>query len=140
MLVVLDSNVVAAAAELREDSFTYRAVIGAIESGNLFLVSPQLQREYARVLNKPELVDRHRLDPDEQSAYLGELFLDAVVDVPPRAVRECPDSRDQMLWDLLEANSDAVLVTGEHQLQESNHFPGRVLSPRDFVQRPRNDA
>ena len=36
---------------------------------------------------------------------------------------------------LLENNPEAVLVTGEGVLLRSDHFPGRILSPRDFVAR-----
>lgn len=109
--------------------------MGALNSTGALLVSPPLMRQYARVLNKPELVSRHHLEPAEQTAYLSDFFLDAEVDAPPRAARNCPDPRDQMLWDLLEANPEAILVTGEHALRRSDHFPGRVFTPREFVER-----
>jgi predicted nucleic acid-binding protein len=135
LLVILDANVVAAAAELREESFTFRAVVGTLLPQHALLISPLLRFEYERVLAKPDLVARHRLEPSDQAGYLDALFSDAVIDVPTRAVRDCPDPEDQHLWDLLEANPDAVLVTGDHRLQESHHFPSRILSPRQFVQR-----
>jgi len=123
-----------AASEMREDSFPFRAVIGAVFSDHGLLLSPPLRAEYERVLAKPDLASRHRLSDHEQAAYIDDLFADAVVDVPPLAGLTCPDSRDQMLWNLLENNLDSVLVTGETALLRSRHFPGRIVSPREFVE------
>ena len=135
MLVIVDSNVIAAATDMRAESLPYRAAFGIEGSNHTFLISPVLRAEWDRVLRKPELVQRHGFGPREVAALLDDLLADAVVDAPPRAGLDCPDRRDQALWDLLEANPDSVLVTGEVALLESNHFPGRILSPREFVER-----
>jgi predicted nucleic acid-binding protein len=59
----------------------------------------------------------------------------AATEEPHPAPQVCPDPTDQMLWDLLAERPEATLVTGERRLQQSDHFPGRVLSPRQFVER-----
>ena len=40
---------------------------------------------------------------------------------------------DQHLWGLLAAEPEAVLVTGDKALLESEAFPGRIVNPRAFV-------
>jgi len=87
------------------------------------------------VLLKRELVARHGLEPSLIHRLVDRLEEGSVFDLPPTAAHTCPDPRDQLLWDLLENNPEAVLVTGEGVLQRSDHFPGRILSPRDFVAR-----
>ena len=135
MLVVIDSGVVSAAVEMWLDSLPFRAVFLLERAGHAILVSPALIAEYRHVLAKPDLVKRHGFTREEQDTLLDALLTNAIVDAPPRAARDCPDKRDQHHWDLLEANPEAILVTGEHALLRSDHFPGRVLSPRQFVER-----
>lgn len=98
------------------------------------LESLALLSEYLRVLSDPRLIRRHQLGPSQLQRYLTELADIATIDEPQRAAQSCPDPADQMLWDLLEARPEAILVTGERLLQQSDHFPGRILSPREFVE------
>lgn len=98
------------------------------------LVSPQLVAEYRRILSRPKQVARLGFETARIEGYVTEFVSQAVTDEPRRAAQDCPDPTDQMLWDLLAARSDAILVTGEHLLQQSDHFPGRVRSPREFVE------
>ena len=52
----------------------------------------------------------------------------------PVASVPAPDPGDQVLWDLLAARSDLVLVTGDKRLVEDAGMRGRVVSPREFVE------
>jgi uncharacterized protein len=40
---------------------------------------------------------------------------------------------DQLLWDLLAARADLLLVTGDKQSLQDAGMHGRVISPREFV-------
>ena len=46
---------------------------------------------------------------------------------------KAPDSSDPLLWDLLAARADLVLVTGDKRLLRDAVMLGRVLSPQEFV-------
>ena len=48
--------------------------------------------------------------------------------VPP-----APDPRDQLLWNLLAARPDLLLVTGDKLLLGDTGMRGRVISARAFV-------
>jgi predicted nucleic acid-binding protein len=99
------------------------------------LVSAALVAEYRLVLARPKQTARHRLSSSELEAYISSFVAGAATEEPHPAPQICPDPTDQMLWDLLAERPDAILATGEGRLQRSDHFPGRVLSPREFVKR-----
>lgn len=67
--------------------------------------------------------------------FLRVFLIRAVVDYPRLGPLRAPDPDDQMLWDLLGAMPESVLVTGERRLLQTIDFPNRVLSPRQFVER-----
>jgi len=131
---IVDTNVLVSAMGGHPQSYPSR-VLDAVMAGSIFvLVSPALLSEYARVLSDVRLTRRHRLNPEQLERYLKDFAARAVADEPVADVLSCPDPADQMLWDLLAAWPDAILVTGERLLQRSDHFPGRILSPREFVE------
>lgn len=110
-------------------------VVDAVFDGRIqLLISAHLVSEYSRILSRPKQVARLRLERTWIESYIAGFVQGAVTEEPPRAAQSCPDPHDQMLWDLLAAWPDAVLVTGERLLQQSDHFPGRILSPREFVE------
>jgi len=53
---------------------------------------------------------------------------DAPVTAPP-----APDPGDPLLWELLAARADLVLVTGDKLLLQDMGMQGRVISPQAFV-------
>jgi predicted nucleic acid-binding protein len=59
---------------------------------------------------------------------------------PDAALTAAPDPDDQHVWDLLAVFPNANLITGDRLLLQSNDFPGRILSPREFVERYLADA
>ena len=98
------------------------------------LVSRALIGEYRSSLDGNSARRHHGLTQAAVSQFVDDYARIATL-VEPVAGPPCPDPRDQHLWDLLAAGPDSILVTGEAALLESHHFPGRILSPRQFVER-----
>lgn len=108
-------------------------MVKATNSADGLLFSPALLEEYLRVLRKPAAVERHRLGDGDIRTLIGGLQ-SLGVGAAPLAGPPCPDPRDQHLWNLLSFDPQSILVTGERVLLASEDFPGRVLSPRQFVE------
>jgi len=72
--------------------------------------------------------------------FLKVLLIRAVVDYPRPAPVRAPDPDDQMLWDLLHAVPESMLVTGEAALSRAPDFAGRIFTPRQFVDRFQMDS
>jgi predicted nucleic acid-binding protein len=94
-----------------------------------------LESEYRRVLARPQFVERHGMSGPRLDQFLKALLVRAVVDYPIPSPVRAPDPDDQMLWNLLHAVPGCFLVTGEKQLLAAEDFPGRVVSPREFIER-----
>lgn len=52
----------------------------------------------------------------------------------PVAASAAPDPGDQLLWELLAARSDLLLVTGDKLLRRDARMRARVVSPKVFVE------
>lgn len=114
-----------------------RVLFSVIGEGRA-LLSADLIAEYLSSLSGRRARRHHPLTPDEVRQFVRALQETAItIAAEPGPV--CPDKRDQHLWDLLQTVTNSTLVTGEHALLESNHFPGRVLTPRQFVERYLDD-
>ena len=55
-----------------------------------------------------------------------------IITAPP-SPQPAPDPKDQMLWDLLAAHSDLVLITGDARLLEASDAPGPVWTPAQWM-------
>ena len=129
--VILDTNVLFSAIAHREG--TPARVLLAVLSGQM-LVSPALLNEYRRVLGAPRGLSYLGIAVADLDDLLDFVARSALIDsggLGPIA----PDPGDQHLWDLLAAGPKSALVTGDRKLLASQHFPGRILSPRDFADR-----
>jgi len=129
--VIVDTNVLFSAIAHREG--TPARVLLAVLPGQM-LVSPPLLDEYRRVLGAPRGLSYLGISEDSLDDLLDFIVRGAVIDsggLGPIA----PDPGDQHLWDLLAGGPDCILVTGDRALLASPHFPGRILSSRDFVDR-----
>ena len=73
-----------------------------------------------------------RLSIAEVEAVLTTIARHAIVIRPVAAARPAPDPGDQLLWELLAARAELVLVTGDKLLLQDAGMRGRVVSPRDF--------
>jgi uncharacterized protein len=64
---------------------------------------------------------------------LTDIAQHAIV-LAPGVGSPAPDPGDQLLWDLLAARADLLLVTADRALQADAAMGARVLSPRAFVE------
>lgn len=99
-----------------------------------YVVSEALLAEYRTVLARPGLCKHHGLEIAEVEILLTDIALHAIV-LSPVPGPPAPDPGDQVLWDLLAARSDLILITGDKRLQRDAGMQGRVLSPREFIVR-----
>ena len=129
--VILDTNVVFSGLA-RGDGAPARTLLAVMPQR--MLVSPALLAEYRRVLGQPRALDYLGISADDVRVVIELIAARARLE-PGGMGPLCPDPADQHVWDLLAAGPDSVLVTGERKLLASHHFPGRLFSPRDFVDR-----
>jgi putative PIN family toxin of toxin-antitoxin system len=131
--VIVDTNVVVAGLLTTNDASNVARVLdGMLTAAFPFVVSEALLTEYRTVLVRPNLRKLHGLRVVEVETILTELAQHAIV-LTPVAAPPAPDPGDQLLWDLLAARADLVLVTGDKRLIRDAGMQGRVLSPQSFV-------
>lgn len=131
--VIIDTNVVVAGLlSSQAEAPTARILDGMLAAEFAYVVSSQLLAEYRDVLCRPRLRKRHGLSTGEIETVLTELAMHAIVlavaPAPP-----APDPGDQHLWGLLAVRDDLMLITGDTRLLESNDWPQRVRSPRQWL-------
>ena len=130
---VVDTNVVIAGLLTKSaDSPTASMVNGMLSASFPFVLSETLLAEYAAVLFRPAIRKLHLLSEVELESILLEIARHAIV-LDPSMGPKSPDRGDQLLWDLLGARPDLVLVTGDKLLLRSVEFQGRVVTPREFL-------
>lgn len=133
-IAIIDTNVVVAGLLTGDHQSPVARILDAMLSGALpFVLSEDLLAEYRAMLLRPKLRKLHGLADDDIDAILTDLAQLAIVLTPARAARAAPDTGDQLLWDLLQARSDLVLVTGDKLLQGDATMAGRVLTPSSFA-------
>ena len=131
--VVVDTNVVVAGLLTGNDmSPVARILNGMLAAAFPFVVSQALLGEYRTVLVRPGLRKLHGLTVAEVETLLTDIAQHAIV-LAPVATRPAPDPGDQLLWELLAAKSDLLLVTGDKLLLRHAGMRGRALSPSEFV-------
>lgn len=109
-----------------------RILDGMLVAAFPFVVSEALLAEYRAVLVRPALRKLHGLAVAEVEALLTDIALHAIVLVPGVG-SPAPEAGDQLLWDLLGARPDLLLVTGDKALQRDAAMQARVLSPQAFI-------
>ena len=97
-----------------------------------FAVSESLLAEYREVLARPALQKLHELDLDAVASVVNDIARHAIL-VAPAASTPAPDPGDQMLWELLAARADLVLVTSDKRLLRDPGMRGRVITPEAFL-------
>ena len=131
--VIVDTNVVVAGLLTgNEASPVVRILDGMLAAAFPFVVSEALLAEYRTVLVRPNLRKLHGLTVAEVETLLTDIAQRAIVLVPVAAA-PAPDPGDQLLWNLLAARADLLLVTGDKRLLQGAGMQGRVISPREFV-------
>lgn len=134
--VIVETNVVVEGLlTAHEASPVARMLDGMLAAAFAFVVSEALLAEYHTVLVRPNLRKRHGLTVAQVEAILTDMAQHAIVlaPVPMPAAQRAPDPGDQLLWDLLAARADLLLVTGDHLLLRDAGMHGRVITPQAFV-------
>ena len=132
---IVDTNVVVAGLlTSNAASPVARILDGMLAAAFPFVVSEALLAEYRTVLARPSLRKLHGLTVVEIETLLTDIAQHAIV-LTPVATSPAPDRGDQLLWELLAAKSDLLLVTGDKLLLRHAGTQRRVLSPADFVGR-----
>ena len=131
--VIVDTNVVVAGLlTAHESSPVARILDGMLAATFPFVVSEALLAEYRTVLVRPGLRKLHGLTVAEVEVILTDLAQHAIV-LAPVGAPPAPDSGDQLLWELLAARANLVLVTGDKLLLRDAGMHGRVMTPQAFV-------
>ena len=135
--VIVDTNVVVAGLLTAHEASPGCADAARILDGMLaaafpFVVSEALLAEYRTVLVRPNLRKLHGLTVVEVDAILTDLAQHAIVLTPIKAP-PAPDPGDQLLWELLAARADLLLITGDKLLLRDAGMQGRIVSPQAFV-------
>ena len=137
---IIDTHVVVAGLLTQHDASrvvpsSARILDGMLVAAFPFVLSEALLAEYRTVLVRPVLRKLHGLTVAEVEAILTDLAQHAVVLVPV-AAPPAPDPGDQLLWGLLAARADLLLVSGDKLLLRDAGMRGRVISPSAFVSAP----
>ncbi|MDH4290972.1 MAG: PIN domain-containing protein [Aquincola sp.] len=131
---IVDTNVVVAGLLTgNATSPVARILDGMMAAAFPFVVSEALLAEYRAVLVRPALRKQHGLKVAEIERLLTDIAQHAIV-LAPGVGSPAPDAGDQLLWDLLAARADLLLVTGDKALQRDAAMRARVLSPQAFVE------
>ena len=131
--VIVDTNVVVAGLLTgNAASPVARILDGMLAAAFPFVVSEALLAEYRAVLVRPALRKQHGLTVTEVETLLTDIAHHAIV-LAPAVGSPAPEPGDQLLWNLLAARENPLLVTGDQALQDDAAMRARVLSPRAFV-------
>jgi len=131
---IVDTNVVVAGLLTgNATSPVARILDGMMAAAFPFVVSEALLAEYRAVLVRPALRKQHGLKVAEIERLLTDIAQHAIV-LAPGVGSPAPDAGDQLLWDLLAARTDLLLVTGDKALQRDAAMRARVFSPQAFVE------
>ena len=131
--VIADTNVVVAGLLTGNDTSPVARILdGMLAAAFPFVVSEALLAEYRTVLVRPNLRKLHGLTVAEVDAILTDLAQQAIVLTPVKAPT-APDLGAQLLWELLAARADLLLITGDKLLLRDAGMQGRVISPQAFV-------
>ena len=132
--VIVDTNVVVAGLLTGNDTSPVARILdGMLMAAFPFVVSEALLAEYRTVLVRPGLRKLHGLTVADVETLLTDIAQHAIV-LAPVAAPSAPDPGDQLLWELLAARADLLLVTGDKALQRDAGMQPRVVSPQSFVE------
>ncbi len=131
--VIVDTNVVVAGLLTQNDASPVARILdGMLSAAFPFVMSEALLAEYRTVLVRPVLRKLHGLTVAKVDSVLTDIAQHAIM-LTPVAGPPAPDPGDQLLWELLAARADVLLVTGDKLLLRDAGMRGRVISPLAFV-------
>ena len=128
--VIVDTNVVVAGLLTKQGASPVARILdGMLGAAFPFVLSEALLAEYRAVLVRPILRKLHGLTVAGVEAILTDLAQHAIV-LAPVSAPPAPDPGEQLLWELLAAWADLVLITGDKLLLRDAGMQGRVISPQ----------
>lgn len=129
---IIDTNVVVAGLLTKHAQSPVARILDGMLTGALaFVLSEALVAEYRNVLLRAPLRKQHGLTVVEVETLLTDLVQLAIL-MEPRPATAAPDPGDQLLWELLAARADLILVTGDKLLLQHQGMDGRVVTPLAF--------
>jgi uncharacterized protein len=132
---IIDTNVVVAGFPLTQDtSPVLRILEGMLRNELSFVLSDALLAEYRDVLMRPVPRRLHAMSVIEIDRMLAAFAQNAIM-LAAAAGPTAPDPGDQLLWNLLAARPDVVLVTQDAMLLADAAMRGRVVTPGTFLAR-----
>ncbi|MEO5882413.1 MAG: PIN domain-containing protein [Caldimonas sp.] len=133
--VIVDTNVVVAGFPTEGNALPVARILRGMQAAAFtFVVSEPLLAEYREVLARPNVCRLHGLAAEAVAMLVDDLARHATVLAPASAsAPAAPDPGDQMLWDLLAARADLVLVTGDNRLLRDRGMRGRVISVEAYL-------
>lgn len=130
---IVDTNVVVAGLITSTEEAPTRQILDSMIAGDFrFLLSIALIEEYRSVLLREKLRNIHGLSGDQIDGILEDIAFHGIVRQPDISPNKAPDEGDQHLWDLLEYEPKACLVTGDQQLIEASDHSS-IIEPAVFV-------
>ncbi|MFT3789877.1 MAG: putative toxin-antitoxin system toxin component, PIN family [Rudaea sp.] len=137
---IIDTNVVVAGLlSRRDDSPVARLLAGMLTGLFPFAISDALLAEYRDVSLRTNIAALHRQTPAQIEKLLAAMVRHAIVLDPVATPLHAPDKDDQHLWELLAAHDRVILVTGDKRLVAARDFPGRILTPEQFLHHIEHD-
>ena len=131
--VIVDTNIVVAGLPTEGNAFAVARILqGMLGAAFPFVVSEALLAEYRAVLARPNVCRLHGLGAEALETMVAAIARHATLLAPP-VTSPAPDPGDQMLWDLLAARADLVLVTGDKLLLRDRGMRGRVVCAEAFL-------
>ena len=131
--VIVDTNVVVAGFPTADNALPVARILrGMLDASFPFVVSGPLLAEYRDVLGRPNVSRLHGLAAQAVEAIVADIARHATL-LEPAAAPPAPDPGDQLLWELLAARDDLILVTGDKLLLRDRHMRGRVVSAEFFL-------
>ena len=132
---IIDTNVVVSGLLTSQDEAATRRLVDGMIAGDFpFYLSIELLGEYRQVLLRENIQNLHGLSAAQVDEVLEIIVANGILREPKPAHREAPDPGDQFLWNLLEAQPKALLVTGDKALLEDSQQKSSVLSPSSYLQ------
>lgn len=131
--VVIDTNIIIAGLITADANSPTARILDSMLKGDIpYLMSEELLMEYASVLRRPNLVNRHQLTETEIDTLLAEIVVNAVWREPV-STEEAPDAGDNHLWRLLASQTGSILVTGDRLLAGNPPQAHPVISARGYA-------
>lgn len=129
---IIDTNVLIAALPTINGATPFTWVLkGMLAAVFPFAVSDALLLEYQSVLLRPKLCKLHGLTEFEVVQLVQKIAQRASLVTPVQTVA-APDAGDQLLWDLLAARDDLLLVTQDKVLLKDKRMRSRLITPQRF--------